>query len=106
MPEPNVSRLGDRVVKVRSKNAGPFWVTVDIFCGNAEVFEAVKRALQTEAVAALFHQPSQLLKRFDIADLHVIKFSFPRPVVQGSRADRDMHGAQWAVLLAEFELPV
>lgn len=96
-------RLGDRVVKVRSKNAGPFWVTVDIFCGTPEVFQQVRNALTTEAVAGLFHQPSQLMKRFDIADLSVIKFSFPRPVVQGARADRDMHGAQWAILLAELE---
>ena len=58
-----------------------------------------------EAVASLFQQPSQLVKRFDIADLNVVKFSFPRPVVQGSRKDRDMHGAQWAVLLAELDLP-
>ena len=98
-------RLGDRVMKVRSKNAGPFWVTVDIFCGTPEAFEEVKSALRTETVAALFHQPSQLIKRFDIADLNVVKFSFPRPVVQGDRADRDMHGAQWAVLLAELALP-
>ena len=99
-------RVRDVCRHIRSKNAGPFWVTVDVFCGNAEVFEDVKAALQTEAVAALFHQPSQLLKRFDITDLHVIKFSFPRPVVQGNRDDRDMHGAQWAVLLAEYELQV
>ena len=104
MPRPSETKLGDQVVKVRSKNAGPFWVTVDVFCGNAEAFDTVRTALQTEAVAALFQQPSQLLRRFDIADLHVIKFSFPRPVVQGNRADRDMHGAQWAVLLAEYEL--
>jgi hypothetical protein len=32
------------------------------------------------------------------------EFSFPRPVVQGARTDRDMHGAQWAVLLAELDL--
>jgi len=99
-----MARLADRVAKVRSKNAGPFWVTVDVFCGSTEVFEATKAALRTETVAALFHQPSQLLKRFDIADLNVIKFSFPRPVVQGSRADRDMHGAQWAILLAELDV--
>ena len=95
-------RLGDRVLKVRSKNAGPYWVTVDVFCGSTEVFEQVRHELRTEAVAVLFQQPSQLMKRFDIGDLNVIKFSFPRPVVQGARADRDMHGAQWAVLLAEF----
>ncbi|MFM9942549.1 MAG: DUF4387 family protein [Hyphomicrobiaceae bacterium] len=99
-------KLGDRVEKVRSKNAGPFWVTVDVFCGSAEAFAAISPALKTEAVAALYHQPTQMVKRFDIPDLNVIKFSFPRPVIQGSRADRDMHGAQWAILLAELELPM
>ena len=99
-----MSRLGDQVLKVRSKNAGPFWVTVDVFCGTRDVFEQLMGALRTEAVAALFQQPSQLVKRFDIADLNVIKFSFPRPVVQGARTDRDMHGAQWAILLAEFHV--
>ena len=97
-----MARLGDRVLKVRSKNAGPFWVTVDVFCGTPDVFEQVRHELLTKAVAALFQQPSQLVKRFDIAELNVIKFSFPRPVVQGARTDRDMHGAQWAILLAEF----
>ncbi|MGD9829946.1 MAG: DUF4387 family protein [Hyphomicrobiaceae bacterium] len=97
--------LGDRVARVRSKNAGPFWITVDIFCGSPEVFAAVRQSRSTEAVADLFQQPSQLLKRFEIPDLAVIKFSFPRPVVQGSREDRDMHGAQMAILLEELELP-
>jgi hypothetical protein len=92
------------VVKVRSKNAGPFWVTIDVFCGSPQVFETVRRLLQAEAVARLFNQPTQIIKRFDIPDLAVIKLSIPRPVVQGSLADRDMHGAQWAVLLAEMEI--
>ena len=94
-------RLADLVPKVRSKNAGPFWVTVDVFCGDPATFARVAAGLDTAAVAALYGQPVQLLKRFDIADLNVVKFSFPRPVVQGSAEDRDMHGAQWAHLLAE-----
>lgn len=97
--------VSDRAASVRSKNAGPFWVTVDVFCGSSEVFDELKHALSTDAVARLFNQPTQLVKRFDIPELAVIKFSFPRPVVQGSRFDRDMHGAQWAVLLAEMPLP-
>lgn len=100
-----MARLADRVAKVRSKNAGPFWVTVDVFCGSPEAFGEVSRGLRTEAVAALYRQPSQLIRRFDIAELNVIKLSFPRPVVQGSRDDRDMHGAQWAILLAEMDWP-
>jgi hypothetical protein len=97
-------RLADLVVKVRSKNAGPFWVTVDVFCGDRATFDRVSGALDTAVVAALYGQPAQLLKRFDIADLNVVKFSFPRPVVQGAAGDRDMHGAQWAHLLAEAEV--
>lgn len=96
--------VGSIAHKVRSKNAGPFWVTIDIFCGTPEAYTLLTATLKTEDIAALYQQPTQLLKRFDIADLNVIKFSFPRPVVQGHRLDRDMHGAQWAVLLAEYAL--
>lgn len=99
-----MTRLADLVVKVRSKNAGPFWLTLDIFCGDAAAFDTVVERISVNKVAELFRQPEAAIKRFDIPDLHVIKFSFPRPVVQGSRFDRDMHGAQAAVLLAELEL--
>ena len=34
-----MSQLGDLVQKVRSKNAGPFWLTIDIFCGSEAVFD-------------------------------------------------------------------
>jgi len=93
--------LSDLVLKVRSKNAGPFWLTIDIFCGSAQAFETVSSRLSTETVAKLYRAPVDAIKRFDIADLMVVKFSLPRPVVQGSREDRDMHGAGWAVLLEE-----
>lgn len=98
-------RLGEIAQKVRSKNAGPFWVTIDIFCGSSEAYASLTNSVQTETVAALYQQPTQLIKRFDIPELNVIKFSFPRPVNQGHRTDRDMHGAAWAVLLAELPLP-
>ena len=99
-----MARLSEHVLKVRSKNAGPFWLTIDIFCGDRQAFNDVRTNLKTDQVAALFRQPVDALKRFDIEDLNVIKISLPRPTVQGSRFDRDMHGAQWAVLLSEMEL--
>lgn len=96
--------LSERVLKVRSKNAGPFWLTIDIFCGSQEAFEEVSAKLTSERIARLYKAPPETLKRFDIRELNVVKFSLPRPVVQGSREDRDMHGAGWAVLLEEAEL--
>lgn len=96
--------LSEKVLKVRSKNAGPFWLTIDIFCGSQAAFEEVSAKLSTERVAALYKARPETLKRFDIADLNVVKFSLPRPMIQGSREDRDMHGAGWAVLLEEAAL--
>ncbi|MGB5558253.1 MAG: DUF4387 family protein [Paracoccaceae bacterium] len=98
-----MTRLGDIVEKVRSKNAGPFWMTVDIFCGTPAAFARVTD-LPTQHVASLFQTDPALIRRFDIADLNVVKFSFPRPQVQGSIHDRDMHGAALGALLAELEL--
>ena len=43
------------------------------------------------------------LKRFEIDKLNVIKFSFPRNITQGHIFDRDMHGAQLAILLSEMD---
>ena len=88
-----MAELRGLVEKIRSKNAGPFWLTIDIFCGNRDCFDRVSAALETGRVASLFKVSPETLKRFDIADLNVIKFSLPRPSVQGTRADRDMHGA-------------
>ena len=96
--------LVDRVRKVRSKNAGPYWVTVDIFCGDAAAYDDVKNSLSNPRVAGLFGCETEMLKRFEVDSLQVLKFSFPRPVVQGSHLDRDMHGAQYSVLVGELEL--
>ncbi|MEM8870086.1 MAG: DUF4387 family protein [Pseudomonadota bacterium] len=97
-------RLDTLVSKVRSKNAGPFWLTVDVFCGDPQVFARVRDGLSTEAVAQAFHQPAEALKRFDIEALNVVKFSLPRIVVQGYRQDRDMHASQWAWLVGALDV--
>ena len=92
------------VQKVRSKNAGPFWLTIDIFCGTQDAFEKVRNELSSAEVARVLGARGQDLKRFEIETLNVIKFSLPRPTIQGARDDRDMHGASWANLVAELKL--
>ena len=99
-----MARLGDRAQSVRSKNAGPFTVTVDVFCGSAVAYAEIRENLTRPRVADLYRVEATSVRRFELPDLHVLKFSFPRPVRQGSRLDRDMHAAQFAVLLEELEL--
>ncbi len=99
-----MSEVGQIAEKVRSKNAGPFWLTIDIFCGSQAAYARITSGLSTERVAEVFKVDATTLKRFDIDDLRVVKLSLPRPTVQGSQNDRDMHGASWASLIAELDI--
>ena len=99
-----MTKLADITHKIRSKNAGPFWITIDIFCADDAEFKRVQVTAETERVAHALDILVSDLKRYDLPDVHVVKFSFPRPIVQGTRYDRDMHGASFANLIAELEV--
>lgn len=99
-----LTKLSEIVESVRSKNAGPFWLTIDIFCGNSIAFEDVCKRLQTHKISIVFRLSVDQIQRFEISNLSVLKFSLPRPYTQGSLNDRDMHGATWAALINDIEL--
>lgn len=94
------------VEKIRSKNAGPFWITLDVFCHSDGSMPRLAAALTNAKIAQLFQIDESQVKRFELTDLNVIKVSFPRPTVQGTVADRDMHGAAFAHLLEELQVSI
>jgi hypothetical protein len=91
---------------VRSKNAGPFWITVDMFFDGAMAYarHADDPAIGVEAVAALLGVDAALMKRFKVDDLSVVKLSYPRRQAQGGAHERDMHGGQQYAPLLDVEL--
>lgn len=91
---------------VRSKNAGPFWITIDIFCDNDEAFYKIQNSqnFTPGAIANAYGVPEGGVKSFYIENLRVIKFSFPRPQVQGSKFERDMHAGQQYVRLMDVSV--
>lgn len=101
-----MSSLKDVAQYVRSKAAGPFWVTVDIFCGESEVFERVCKApsLSATAVAKLYGVSANSVKVLPVPNLNVLKISFPRREPQGSPHDADSHAGQFFVALLEAEI--
>lgn len=99
-----MTKLSDIAKKIRSKNAGPFWLTIDVFCDTAEAYQKVVDALDVMRMAEVLHTDPTTLKRFEIPDLNVVKISIPRPAIQGTRQDRDMHGASFANILADLEV--
>ena len=94
-------RLGDLASMVRSKNAGPFWLTIDIVLADAASFDRVacSPVVDPVVIAGIYDVAPGLVQVFRLPDLLAIKISFPRPVVQGSLADRDMHAGQQYVPL-------
>ena len=76
---------------VRSKNAGPYWVTLDLFFDGPESF-------------AKYSQSPALVKRFPVPSLNVVKISYARATPQGGEVERDMHCGQQYVRLLDVQL--
>ncbi len=91
---------------VRSKNAGPFWVTIDLFFDGPESYAryADDPALSAEAVARLYGVEPASVRRFKVDDLDVVKISIPRSQPQGGVLERDMHSGQQFVPMLSLEL--
>ena len=98
--------LRDVTRYVRSKNAGPFWVTVDIFFDGQRSYRAHRAdpALEAPAIAKVLGVAPDQMRRFDIDTLNALKFSYPRSQPQGGTIERDMHSGQQFVPLLQVKL--
>ena len=99
-------RLHDVCRHVRSKNAGPYWVTVDLFFQDQDTYRCHKDdpAICPQTFARLFAADEAFVKVVHVDSLAVVKVSYPRPKPQGWRGERDMHGGQQYVSLLDVEL--
>jgi hypothetical protein len=92
--------------QVRSKNAGPFWVTIDVFFDGPESYARYKDApaLSAEAIGEAYGADPTQVKRFAVDSLGVLKISYPRKSPQGGVVERDMHSGQQYVRLLDVLL--
>ena len=88
---------------VRSKNAGPFWITVDFFFDSPANYQRYRNshAFSAGVFERLYGADRANVKRFMVDELHMIKISYPRPHPQGWMRERDMHGGQQYVPLLD-----
>jgi hypothetical protein len=88
---------------VRSKDAGPFMLTIDLFCHDDATYrELLQSGLITEAVVAeLYGVDADAVQLYRIDMLHAVKVSFPRQVPSGHVIDSDITGGQQYVRLLE-----
>lgn len=101
-------KLKDIAKACKSKNAGPFELTLDVMFDNAETFEKVRRsgAITRERIAALYGvSPSDVLFT-EYPPALAYKATLPRRIVSGAIGDTDIYGAQQHAPLLDLELPL
>src|SRR4029077_6053123 len=99
--------IADLAVLVRSKNAGAFWLTIDIMFDDPEKYRRVRESERgTRAgVARMFRrEPGDIIVVNHDAAL-AIKISFPRPNSSGSKLDSDVYGGQQYAPLLSLAIP-
>ena len=101
-----MAQVKDVCHHIRSKNAGPFWVTFDLFFDGEASFEkyATSPKLGPETFARLYGADPAFVKIYPVRNLHMVKISYARSNPQGGEVERDMHCGQQYVRLLDVEL--
>ena len=99
-------KLEDVCHQIRSKNAGPFWISVDLFFRDRAEFDryAGVKELQPENLGPLFGVRPDQVGCYPVPDLAVLKISYPRRDPQGGMIERDLHGGQQYIRIVDLEL--
>src|SRR5258705_13834286 len=87
MPDRELT-LGELAGQVRSKNAGPFWITMDVFFRSEPDYTFVisSGAVSPQAIGRLYQVDPASVKYFQLPGILALKISFPRPVTAGCLA--------------------
>ncbi len=98
--------LKDVLVSIRSKNAGPFTVTIDLFFPDLETFRRIidAKVVARERVAELYNLEPDQVRVHEFEPALAIKVSMPRLVPGGAPGDRDVAGGQQYVPV--LDLPI
>ena len=99
-------KLRDVASVLRSKNAGPLTLTVDILFASAEDYARAVASPQLtgSAVAQAYGVAPAGVELIRVPQALALKINLPRPVVAGSPGDRDVYGAQQHVPLLDLEI--
>ena len=91
---------------LRSKNAGPLQVTLDLMFADSNAYEIAvqSEALTAPRIAALYGVEPTTVAVIPFRAALAIKMVIDRPVIAGSPGDRDVYGAQQHPPLLEMEL--
>lgn len=104
-----MTSLYDLAVVFRSKNAGPFQITIDVMLADRSTFLRVagSQALNVEAIASAYGVDAREVRVIPFEEINTIKVTLPRVAGErgsGSPSDTDVYGAQHHGPLIDIEV--
>lgn len=97
-----MKRLIDYTKILRSKNAGPLFITFDLIFNSREDMEHIEKNLKKEDIAKAYDVDEKEIDILSYAIVNSIKITFPRKNISGSLDDSDIYGCQQHVPLANI----
>ena len=97
-------RLRDAAKVIRSKNAGPTEITVDLMFNDAAGFACALEAPSLSAAVIAQRYGVQSVKVIPYPAANAIKIIIPRATIAGSPGDTDVYGAQQHRPLLDVEI--
>jgi hypothetical protein len=102
-------KLFDAAAVLRSKNSGPFEITVDALFTDPKIYYRVKDSgmINKERVSQLYNITPDHITHIVFFDQALgFKITFARKVSSGTFLDRDVYGAQQHAPLMELEIDI
>jgi hypothetical protein len=99
-------KLKDIAQVIRSKNAGPYELTLDVLLKDQEMFQRIREAgiINKAVIAKLYRIPEEdVLSIVYLPNAKAIKATIVRPLPSGALGERDVYGAQQHAPLVNFE---
>ncbi|HHY52817.1 MAG TPA: DUF4387 domain-containing protein [Clostridiales bacterium] len=101
------TKLTDLASVIRSKNSGPYELTMDIIFNDFDGFEKVRKAkvINEELVCRLYNiAPKDIVGIVEFEPAKAIKITIRRPLCSGNLGETDVYGAQQHAPLLDLEV--
>lgn len=101
-------KLKDIAKACKSKNAGPFHITLDIMFDNPALFERVRDTgvIHAGLIASLYGVKEEDITFTEYPPALAWKATLPRRIASSAVGDTDIYGAQQHAPLLDIDIPL
>jgi hypothetical protein len=102
------TRLSELAHIIRSKNSGPYELTLDVFFKTPEIYAKAKerKVINADLIQRLYRAGADdVLDIIYFDPVRAAKATIRRPIGSGSFEDTDVYGAQQHAPLVDAEVP-